>query len=120
MAPSRNERTSRMKPSFILMMLIAAVLGVESPHAYAAQPTTLRVPATLSVDTTSPPFWVSADAATGADGSVDYEVFGRGLREGVRAQAIDSLQGAESTMAPCPQFTIGNPEEPFDTPSDRH
>jgi hypothetical protein len=111
-----------MKISLLFSLLAVAASHLESAPTPAPRANVLKPPATLSVEASSPPFWISADAATGADGNVNYDVFVHGIREAVQSQAIQNRLRIDSTraMTPCPQYTIGNSEEPFDTPGDQH
>jgi hypothetical protein len=109
-----------MTISLLFSLLAVAVSHLELPSAPVPQTNVLKPPATLSAEASSPPFWVSADAATGADGNVNYEVFAHGIREAVQSQAIQNPPRTASTtrgMTPCPQYTIRNVEEPFASPN---
>ena len=91
------------------LVAILAAVCLMSNRATSASEHAVQGPDTLSADPASPPFWISASAATGADGEVNYERFNIGLREVLRSQAIPIAHGAAGTAAeqqPCTQFTV--------------
>jgi len=105
----------------LLFSLLALLSPLQPPPASGPPATVLHPPAILSVEASSPPFWISADAATGGDGKVNYDVFVHGIREAVQSQAIPHAASADTTraMMPCPQYTIRNVEQETLAPKDR-
>jgi hypothetical protein len=90
------------------LIAILAAFCLTSTRATSAAEHAVQRPDTLSADPTSPPFWISASAATAADGEVNYERFNIGLREVIRSQAIPIARGASTAaeQQPCTQFTV--------------
>jgi len=88
--------------SFFILLITTTALAQIEPS-----------PATLSVQGSTSPFWISAQAARTPGGDVNYDLFAPGLKEVVRSQAIRRQINAAGTSGQptdtgCGTFTLAN------------